>query len=333
MLEYRGALALAPMVRVSELPVRLLSIKYGADLVWGPEIVDKKIVATRRVLNPALDCVDYVAEKDGKLAFRTCPALEKSRLVFQLGTSDPDLAVEAALKVAQDVSGIDVNCGCPKHFSIHSGMGAALLTTPDRLEVILRALVEGVGRPHGLGISAKIRIMDTAEKTYDLVRRLVKTGISCLTVHGRTTPMRPRDPAQYEYFEQIGKICREAGVACLLNGDVADRDHATSFVARYGVDGCMIARGAEANPSCFRSGKLVPMRDISREFVQLCGKFGFPASHAKYCLTQMIPGKDPLYQKVIRAKALSDFNDALDSNGPHESDQNFSQPAKKVRVA
>ena len=34
--DYRGGkVVLAPMVRSGELPTRLLSLKYGADLVWG----------------------------------------------------------------------------------------------------------------------------------------------------------------------------------------------------------------------------------------------------------------------------------------------------------
>jgi tRNA-dihydrouridine synthase 2 len=33
--DYRGKVVLAPMVRSGELPMRLLSLKYGADLVWG----------------------------------------------------------------------------------------------------------------------------------------------------------------------------------------------------------------------------------------------------------------------------------------------------------
>ena len=36
------------------------------------------------------------------------------------------------------MSGIDVNMGCPKEFSIKGGMGAALLTQPEKVkEVIL----------------------------------------------------------------------------------------------------------------------------------------------------------------------------------------------------
>lgn len=33
--DYRGKVVLAPMVRSGELPTRLLSLQYGADLVWG----------------------------------------------------------------------------------------------------------------------------------------------------------------------------------------------------------------------------------------------------------------------------------------------------------
>lgn len=33
--DYRGKVVLAPMVRSGELPMRLVSLKYGADLVWG----------------------------------------------------------------------------------------------------------------------------------------------------------------------------------------------------------------------------------------------------------------------------------------------------------
>lgn len=35
MVDYRGKLVLAPMVRAGELPTRLLALKYGADLVWS----------------------------------------------------------------------------------------------------------------------------------------------------------------------------------------------------------------------------------------------------------------------------------------------------------
>ena len=38
--------------------------------------------------------------------------------VMQIGTSDATRAAAVAKKVEQDVSGIDVNMGCPKSFSL-----------------------------------------------------------------------------------------------------------------------------------------------------------------------------------------------------------------------
>ena len=42
--DYRNKTILAPMVRVGTLPFRLTCLTYGADLVYGEEIVDKKII-------------------------------------------------------------------------------------------------------------------------------------------------------------------------------------------------------------------------------------------------------------------------------------------------
>ena len=102
-------------------------------------------------------------------------------------------------------------------------MGAALLKTPDLLCSILTALVEEVGKQFEIGISVKIRLLDKPEDTEALVRKLVATGIIGLTIHCRTTPMRPRERAIREQLRMIGDVCREAGVACVMNGDVTSR--------------------------------------------------------------------------------------------------------------
>lgn len=53
-------------------------------------------------------------ERGGKVIFRTKPSAEKEKVIFQVGSADPDLAVEAAKLVVDDVAGIDLNAGCPK---------------------------------------------------------------------------------------------------------------------------------------------------------------------------------------------------------------------------
>src|SRR2546423_8768246 len=251
--DYRNKIVLAPMVRSGELPSRLLALHYGADLVWGPETVDKAMIGTTRRVNPRTSCIEWTRfssnggraqEKVGlqkeSVIYRVDPNRERGKLVYQIGTSDAEFAVQAAKMVAGDVAGIDVNAGCPKPFSTSGGMGAALLRTPDKLAGILEALVEQVGKVWEIGISVKIRLLETPEMTEALVRRLCKTGITGLTIHCRTTPMRPRERALREQLRMIGEVCKEHGVACLMNGDIRNRDEGVALAKEYGVDGGMI---------------------------------------------------------------------------------------------
>lgn len=292
----------------------------------GPETVDRALIGTIRQVNTVTNTIDFtrfanngskqaVAENDQResVIYRLHPELEGRKLIFQIGTASPDLAVQAASLIAADVAGIDVNAGCPKPFSTLGGMGAALLKTPDKLCDILRALIEKVGTPHQIGISVKIRILDTPEATRALVERLVATGITGLTVHCRTTPMRPRERAIRDQLPMVASICRSAGVACLMNGDVTSRDEALALAAEYGADGAMIAAAAETNPSCFRAGPspLLPWQDVVNDYVALSLKVDNRWGNTKYLLGQMIPGRSPLYNQMKQAKSYARIVEVL----------------------
>jgi hypothetical protein len=75
----------------------LLALKYGADLVYTEELIDHKMVTCKRVENKLLDTVDFVAS-DGRVILRTT-ATEKEKVIFQMGTSDPDRALKTAMLV------------------------------------------------------------------------------------------------------------------------------------------------------------------------------------------------------------------------------------------
>ncbi|KAI5308861.1 hypothetical protein KEM55_004688 [Ascosphaera atra] len=314
------------MVRSGELPSRLLALSYGADLVWGPETVDRAIIGCARRVNPRTGVIEYArmpsngGRRDGQLTehaqqesiiYKIDPARESGRLVFQIGSSCAATAVAAARTVAPDVNGIDLNAGCPKPFSTSGGMGAALLQTPDTLVDILTNLVTHVGTPFQIGISVKIRILADPEATRALVSRLVKTGITGLTVHCRTTPMRPREPAIREQLPMIRDICRAAGVACLVNGDVVDRDHARRLMAEYDVDGAMIATAAEANSSCFRAGAdggLAHWREVVHRYIDLAMQVENKWGNTKYLLNMLVPGKgkDKVYNSAKSTQSYQD---------------------------
>ncbi|KAF2468270.1 FMN-linked oxidoreductase [Lindgomyces ingoldianus] len=329
--DYRGKVVLAPMVRSGELPSRLLALKYGADLVWGPETVDRAIIGTRRRLNPHTNTIEFSRLPTSKIKnptldpsnresviYRIHPELERGRLIYQVGTANPDLAVQAARIVAPDVAGIDVNAGCPKPFSTAGGMGAALLKTPDLLCSILEKLVEEVGKEFEIGISVKIRLLETASETEALVRQLVATGITGLTIHCRTTPMRPRERAIRDQLKLVGSICREAGVACLMNGDITSRSEALNLIREYNVDGAMIATEAEKNPSCFRPDAeggphewKSAWKNVVAEYIRFALQVENRWGNTKYLLGQMIPGKDKCYVEMNQSKCYQDVIKAL----------------------
>jgi tRNA-dihydrouridine synthase 2 len=283
------------------------------------------MIGTTRKINPSTSTIDFTRlpsngskdpRKDQKesIIYRLHPEREGSRLIFQLGTSDADRAVAAARLVAGDVAGIDVNAGCPKPFSTSGGMGAALLRTPDKLCSILEALVANITTEFEIGISVKIRLLETPEMTEELVRKLCATGITGLTVHCRTTPMRPRERAIREQLKMIAGICKEAGVACLMNGDVENREQAQELITEYGVDGAMIATAAEANSSCFRAkteGGLAPWREVVELYIKTAMEVENRWGNTKYLLGHLVPGKDPIYRNITASKSYSNVCEVL----------------------
>ncbi|TPP63132.1 tRNA-dihydrouridine(20) synthase [NAD(P)+] [Fasciola gigantica] len=117
-MDFRNKFILAPMVRISTHPMRLIALRYGADYVFS------------EVNN--LNTIDFILP-DGTVTFRTSPE-ERGRVIAQLGTAKAESALEAARLLENDVTAIDVNMGCPKEFSMKGGMGAALLKKPDQVK-------------------------------------------------------------------------------------------------------------------------------------------------------------------------------------------------------
>lgn len=50
-MNYKDKIILAPMVRVGTLPMRLLALRYGADIVYSEEIIDFKFLRSYRHVN------------------------------------------------------------------------------------------------------------------------------------------------------------------------------------------------------------------------------------------------------------------------------------------
>nr|XP_031857703.1 uncharacterized protein CI109_006863 [Kwoniella shandongensis]KAA5524775.1 hypothetical protein CI109_006863 [Kwoniella shandongensis] len=287
-LEYREKLVLAPMVRTGSLPMRLLSLYYGAGLVWSPEVVDKAIIGAERTVDPETGVIVY--HKGQGPIFTTHP-VERPYLIFQIGSSNPELAVKAAQTVQQDVAGIDLNCGCPKPFSTHSGMGAALLSTPDILLNILRALLDTIPLP----ISCKIRLLPTQPSTMYLASRILRTGIRNLTVHCRTRDMRSGERALWERLGDIVALGKRRNIPITCNGDGEGWANWEKIRTVTGADSVMLARSAERNPSIFLpTGPVCNLTQVIPKLLGLAEYTKNPWGNTKFLLMQFKPSPAPI---------------------------------------
>lgn len=61
-IDYCNKVMLAPMVRGSLLPMRMLALRYGADLVYTDELIDHSLLLAKRKFNGKFYCFDTSIE-------------------------------------------------------------------------------------------------------------------------------------------------------------------------------------------------------------------------------------------------------------------------------
>uniref|UniRef100_A0A8N4F1A7 tRNA-dihydrouridine(20) synthase [NAD(P)+]-like isoform X2 n=1 Tax=Elaeis guineensis var. tenera TaxID=51953 RepID=A0A8N4F1A7_ELAGV len=279
-MDYRNKLVLAPMVRVGTLPFRLLAAQYGADITYGEEIIDHKIVKCERHVNESLGAIDFVERGTNNVVFRTC-CEEKDRVVFQMGTANAVRALTAAQIVSKDVAVVDINMGCPKSFSISGGMGAALLSNPELIHDILTTLRRNLDTE----VTCKIRLLNSSQDTVELARRIEKTGVSALAVHGRRVKDRPRDPAKWN---EIADVVASLSIPVIANGDVFEYEDFGRIKDATGAASVMVARGALWNASIFCAKGKSSWEDVKREYVRKCTLWDNDIKSTKHTLKEMI---------------------------------------------
>ena len=59
---FKDKLIMAPMVRSGTLPLRLTALDYGCDTVYSEEIIDRRIIKCKRVVNDVLGTIDFVEQ-------------------------------------------------------------------------------------------------------------------------------------------------------------------------------------------------------------------------------------------------------------------------------
>ncbi|XP_067007933.2 tRNA-dihydrouridine(20) synthase [NAD(P)+]-like [Anabrus simplex] len=301
MMNYSHKVILAPMVRIGTLPMRLLALDYGADIVYSEELIDWKLLRSLRVENDVLGTVDYIDQTDGTIIFRTCPR-EQKQVVLQMGTCCAERALKVAKMVENDVAGIDVNMGCPKKFSVDGGMGVALLSQPEKAHNILSTLVNSVSVP----VTCKIRIFPDLEATLKLCRKLASTGIAAIAVHGRTRDERPQHANHNDVLQAISQ---GLDIPVIANGGSKEMECYEDIARFRGETGCssvMLARAAEWNCSIFRPEGKLPLDDVIKAYLKYAVDYDNAPANTKYCVQNMLRElqETPRGKKFLESQTL-----------------------------
>lgn len=345
----------APMVRASILPFREECLRYGASYVFTEELIDKKVINSFSEI-----CDDgtvlFLTEKDKGRTVQFNPE-SSSRTILQVGTADGVLASKAALKLIEYVSEVNVNMGCPKPFSISGGMGAALLSKPELARDIVKTLRSEL--PEGYPLSCKIRYLGENSDYTQMLRRtsefivgLIDAGADSITVHMRTVPMRPREPAIWSVFTDLLHAIpsTHSRVPIIANGDFFERSNINTFremvslgmceTGRSWSDSVMIGRGAMWNPSIFCAEKPVSPEMVVNDFFDACLKYNEPKSSVKWSLSQMMEGTTALGGRpmkeirdlVYQAKTLDDLQNAIKTPLTTLSVDTLDKRPKRVKI-
>ncbi len=201
---------------------------------------------------------------------------EERPLIYQLFGNDPELFAQAAQRLMTfQPDAFDINLGCSVTKVFGRGAGAALLQDPRKIGRIVERLVQSVPVP----ITAKIRLgIDARSRNYrEVVHVLQESGVSLITVHGRTRMQRYDEPADWDAIAEVKQIAR---VPVIGNGDVRTVADIGRMKTYTGCDAVMIGRAAIGNPWIFarRDWHTVPMEEryalVARHFEEMLAFHG-----------------------------------------------------------
>jgi tRNA-dihydrouridine synthase len=264
-------------------------------------------------------------------------------IVAQIWGTDPEKFYQASQIISKlGFDGIDINMGCPQEKEVNIGACAALINTPNLALEIISAT-----KKVGLPVSVKTRIGYHKIQTEEWVGTLLSSGISALTLHGRTKKEMSKVPAHWEEIKKAVEVRnkmfplsphplpspkgrgKEVGLRSLIigNGDIKTRKEGLIRIQETGCDGVMIGRGAFGNPWLFRdenyklsiSEKLRVMLEHAYLFKKWLPEKHFPIMRKHFkAYASGFDGAGELRAKLMEAKNLEEtksiVNEYLQNN-------------------
>jgi tRNA-dihydrouridine synthase B len=229
-------LLLAPMEDVSDPPFRAVCKANGADLLYTEFISSEGLIRDAIKSKQKLDIFDN----------------ERPVGIQIFGGDEEAMAMAARIVDATEPDLLDINFGCPVKKVVSKGAGAAVLKDVDLMVRLTKAVVRSTTLP--VTVKTRLGWDDNSINIVEVAERLQDTGISALSIHGRTRCQLYKGEADWSHIAAVKENPR-IHIPIFGNGDVDTPEKAVEFKSRYGVDGIMIGRAAIGYPWIFNEIK------------------------------------------------------------------------------
>ena len=221
-------------------------------------------------------------------------------LFVQFCANSPDELLEAARYVEPFCDAVDLNLGCPQGIARKGNYGAFLQENWDLIHKLINKLHTNLDVP----VTAKIRILESKEKTLDYAKMILSAGASVVTVHGRQRDQKGHKTglADWSVLRYL-RTHLPPDTVIFANGNILRRDDISRCLEETGADGVMSAEGNLYDPTIFAKPPAIGQE--SREYWRgRDGKGGYRMDAVfrrymdilyKYVLEKPPPARQPLY--------------------------------------
>lgn len=198
---------------------------------------------------PAAD----VANTNSDIYLDGNPAIDRP-LFVQFCANSPDELLEAAKYVEPFCDAIDLNLGCPQGIARKGRYGAFLQEDWQLIYKLINTLHTSLRVP----VTAKMRILETREKTLEYAKVILSAGASIITVHGRQRDQKGHKTGLADW--SMLRYLREnlpPDTVIFANGNILQHDDIERCLKETGADGVMSAEGNLYDPTIFAKAPAV----------------------------------------------------------------------------
>jgi tRNA-dihydrouridine synthase 1 len=227
------------------------------------------------------------------------PSIDRP-LFVQFCSNDPDVFLEAAKLVQPFCDAVDLNLGCPQGIARRGKYGGFLQEDWDAVYKLINGLHKGLDIP----VTAKMRILETPEKTLEYAKTIVSAGASILTVHGRQRHQKGHNTGLADWAAiRLLRDNLPPDTVIFANGNILQHEDIDACLKATGADGVMSAEGNLHDPAIFATPP--PVGQEGREYWRgRDGKGGYRMDAVmrrymdiiyKHVLNKPAPERKPLF--------------------------------------